>query len=571
MTYQKGMTHYLAAFIHGLKMSGIKKVVISPGSRSTPLALLLHREKNIDCYIDVDERSAGFFALGLAKETKQPVGLLCTSGTAAANYYPAVAEAKASEVPLVVLTADRPPELQDVGAPQTMDQHQMYHTQVKKFVELAVPEGTEQMLRYSYWQGMRMTLEAQKAPKGPVHINIPLREPLLPDLETSFDFAYYTHQGTKPSLPDMTPELHLLLKKHGLLIIGGECTIEEAQMLLQLAEKLNWPILGDPLTNLGSCGKESKNHLKQADLIFSKQLPEQPEVIIRFGKLPVTKTILLYLQYLPLTETTIVLVDKGEQWQDQLYSANLLLPWSICSFCEAVRGIDFQPVSADWLNKWQKKQRTAQKTIQKCLDSEPLSESKASVLLTQEIRENEVLFLSNSNAIRFIDRLSLPVKTTYEIYGNRGVNGIDGILSTAAGIAAASEKRVYVLIGDLAFFHDMNGLQMIRQLNLPVTIILLNNNGGGIFSFLSQRQLDETDFEPLFSTPLNLEMKKAAALYDGQYANPKTAAEFKKSIQESRKTRSWTLIEVNGKQEEPVRLWQEILTTYHQKQGEGNV
>lgn len=571
MNDQQAMTYYLSAFIHGLKMSGMEKVVISPGSRSTPLALLLHREKNIDCYIDVDERSAGFFALGLAKETKKTVGLLCTSGTAAANYYPAISEAKASEVPLIVLTADRPPELREVGAPQTMDQHQLYHAQVKKFIELAVPEETEQMMRYSYWQGMRMTLEAQKSPRGPVHVNVPLREPLLPDLETAFSFDYHTHQEARPAAVSVSSNLQALLDKKGLLIVGGECTLAEARSLLQLAEKLNWPILGDPLTNLGNCGKVSKNYLKQADLIFSNQLTEQPEVIVRFGKLPVTKNILLFLQQLTLPETTVVLVDEGEQWQDQLHSANYLLPWSICTFCQAVQDVDLQPVSAEWISKWQNKQETAQEAIQEHLVSEPLSESYASVLLTQELKEGEGLFLSNSNAIRFIDRLSIPVNQTYNVYGNRGVNGIDGIVSTAAGIAAASGERVYLLVGDLAFFHDMNGLQMLRQLNLPLTIILLNNNGGGIFSFLSQRQLDAKDFEPLFSTPLNLEMKKAAALYDGHYVNPKTAAEFRQAICTSRETDAWTLIEISGQQEEPVRLWQEILVDYQRKQGESDV
>jgi 2-succinyl-5-enolpyruvyl-6-hydroxy-3-cyclohexene-1-carboxylate synthase len=567
---QQAMTRYLSAFIHGLKMSGMEKVVISPGSRSTPLALLLHREEKIDCYINVDERSAGFFALGLAKESKKPVGLLCTSGTAAANYYPAISEAKASEVPLVVLTADRPPELREVGAPQTMDQHQLYHTQVKKFVELAVPEETEQMLRYSYWQGMRMILEAQKSPRGPVHVNVPLREPLLPNLETAFSFDYHTHQEARPAAVFMSSNLQALLDKKGLLIVGGECTLAEARSLLQLAEKLNWPILGDPLTNLGNCGRPSTHYLKQADILFSGKIDQLPEVIIRFGKLPVTKNILLFLQY-AISETEIVLVDEGEQWQDQLHSANYLLPWSICTFCQAVQNVDFQPSSAEWIGMWQNKQAAAQETIEEHLVSEPLSESYASVLLTQELKEGEGLFLSNSNAIRFIDRLSTPVNQTYNVYGNRGVNGIDGIVSTAAGIAAASGKRVYLLVGDLAFFHDMNGLQMLRQLDLPLTVVLLNNNGGGIFSFLSQRQLDAKDFDPLFSTPLNLDMKKAAALYDGHYINPKTAAEFRQAICTSRETDAWTLIEITGQQEEPVRLWQEILADYQRKQDEADV
>lgn len=175
------------------------------------------------------------------------------------------------------------------------------------------------------------------------------------------------------------------------------------------------------------------------------------------------------------------------------------------------------------------------------------------------------MFLSNSNAIRFIDRLATPTERSFVIYGNRGVNGIDGIVSTAAGIAATQKQRLFLLIGDLALFHDMNGLQIIRQLKLPVTLVVLNNNGGGIFSFLPQNSLTKKDFDPLFATPLNLDLQKVANLYDGYYYQPKSMAEFAKSIEESRKQTSWALVGVAGKQEDPVLLWKDMLREYGKK------
>lgn len=175
MTTKQEITTYLLAFIHGLKEGGLKEVVISPGSRSTPFALLVYRDPDIDCYVNVDERSAAFFAIGLAKGKKEPVGLICTSGTAAANFYPAICEAEASHVPLIVLTADRPPESLGVGAPQTMDQKNLYASHVKKYIEMALPEGGEVFERYSFWHGCESMSTAKKVPCGPVHVNLPFR------------------------------------------------------------------------------------------------------------------------------------------------------------------------------------------------------------------------------------------------------------------------------------------------------------------------------------------------------------------------------------------------------------
>lgn len=215
MTRQQEMTAYLLAFIKGMKEGGLKNVVISPGSRSTPLALLLHRDPEINTTVNVDERSAAFFALGMAKALKQPVGVLCTSGTATANFFPAVCEAKATNIPLLLLTADRPPEARGVGSPQTMDQQKLFGSHIKKFIELALPEASSEMIRYSYWHGANSAHEATRVPAGPIQINLPFREPLLPDLTFSLDGSFHSKKLVTQIVSKQMPELVPWLSKKG--------------------------------------------------------------------------------------------------------------------------------------------------------------------------------------------------------------------------------------------------------------------------------------------------------------------------------------------------------------------
>ncbi|ENZ5626565.1 2-succinyl-5-enolpyruvyl-6-hydroxy-3-cyclohexene-1-carboxylic-acid synthase [Enterococcus hirae] len=577
MTNTKELTTYLLAFIHGLKESGLKEMVISPGSRSTPLALLAYRDPEINCYINVDERSAAFFALGLAKAQKEPVGLICTSGTAAANYYPAICEAEASNVPLVVLTADRPPEAQGVGAPQTMDQQHLYGSHVKKYIGMALPEEGESFERYAFFQGWESAAAAIKIPKGPVHVNLPFREPLLPDLSQSFTRHYSRKGETINKVTSFSlPELDSWLTKKGLIIVGKELTTQQATKMIELAEIVGWPLLGDPLTNLGNCGKESDNYISHVDLIFADQRLETPEIVWQFGNLPLAKNLMLYLKQ--SKDLTYVIIDESESWKDWLHQSNYVLPIDPLTFCSMVKNMSDEAfhthADRNWLSYWQERAKLARQTIETTLPLDAYNESNASKRLFQLLKFDETLFLSNSNAIRFIDRYAGFSKQRFSVYGNRGVNGIDGIISTAAGICAAKKQQMFLLIGDLALFHDMNGLQIIKELELPVTVIVLNNNGGGIFSFLPQRELDNSFFDPLFSTPLHLDLEKVADLYCGAYKKPKSLTEFEQIVCESReridskdnreekKNSTWTLIEVVGEQKAPAELWQHMIEGY---------
>lgn len=555
------MTSYLRYLIAGLKQGGVRQVVISPGSRSTPLALLVKREKDLQYFVAVDERSAGFLALGLAKSSQQPVALLCTSGTAAANFYPAICEAEASNVPLVVLTSDRPPELRNVGAPQTMSQNQLYADHVKFFVELALPESTPLMLRYSFWQGFQLATRATKGVKGVVHANVPLREPLLPDLTQNTPIDLSLAQTSTQSLIAQG-----WFQKKGMIVLGSERSLAEAQLALTLANHLDWPIVGDPLSQLASCDGETQNYVKQADVIFeeTRDLPEV-EVILRFGKVPVTKNVMFYLRD---SQAVQILVDETQQWPDYLYRSQYLVAESLTKVAKQI--LQSTPKrDQSYLQAWQNLQKLASQAIDETSEQFTFHESQLAMILMKTLARGEQLFVANSNAIRLVDRLSGVSENSFQIFGNRGVNGIDGILSTVAGLAMQTKARTYLLVGDLTLFHDMNGLQLLKSYQLPVTIILLNNNAGGIFSFLSQRSLTADDFDPLFATPLDLDFAQVAKTYELAYQKVESEADFEQAMANSRKLTGANLIELTSQAQVPVDFWQTVLSNFKEKRMKG--
>lgn len=551
------MTSYLRHLIAGLKQGGVRQVVISPGSRSTPLALLVKRESDLQYFVAVDERSAGFFALGLAKSSQQPVVLLCTSGTAAANFYPAICEAEASNVPLVVLTSDRPPELRNVGAPQTMSQNQLYADHVKFFVEMALPESTPLMLRYSFWQGFQLATRAMTGVKGVVHANVPLREPLLPDLTQNTPIDLSLTQTTTQNLIAQG-----WFQKKGMIVLGSERSLAEARLALSLASHLGWPIVGDPLTQLANSEGDGQNYLKQADVIFdeTRDLPEV-EVILRFGKVPVTKNVMFYLRD---SQAVQILVDETQQWPDYLYRSQYLVAESLTEVAQQL--LQSAPNrDQDYLQAWQNLQKLASQAIYETSEQFTFHESQLAMMLMKTLARGEQLFVANSNAIRLVDRLSGISKVAFSVFGNRGVNGIDGILSTVAGLAMQTKARTYLLVGDLTLFHDMNGLQLLKAYQLPVTIILLNNNAGGIFSFLSQCSLTADDFDPLFATPLDLDFSQVAKTYELAYQKVESEADFEQAIATSRKLTGANMIELTSQAQVPVDFWHAVLSRFKEK------
>lgn len=570
MSTQQVMTEYLQAFIQGMKSSGVQQAVISPGSRSTPLALLLHRETAIETFVMVDERSAAFFALGLSKASQQPVALLCTSGTAAANYYPAICEANASHIPLIVLTTDRPHELRQVGAPQSMDQLQLFQNHVKLFVEMALPEATPEMVKYAYWQGMRSVATALQTPSAPVHLNFPLREPLLPDLSLAVEAQKTTEiiSGKACLTKDQVSQvIQAWQGKKGILIIGGTHSIAEANGFIQLAEALNWPLISDPLANVITSGATSEVIISHTDL-FIKEVARQsaPEVVVRFGPLPIAKSVMQWLNILDEQKTAFYFVDETGQWQDQLKQTQVAIQAEEQTFITASLAKISTPTEASWLNQWLAWEEIVQTSINECLDLQELNETSASLAVHHNMVADGQLFVSNSMAIRYLDRFMQSGQERYRLFGNRGINGIDGIVSTALGMSAIQPmSQNILLIGDLAMYHDMNGLLLAKRYQLPLTVVLLNNNGGGIFSFLSQRELRADDFEPLFGTPIDLDFSLVAELYGGEYTAITNLTELNQKLAETQSQPKFQIIEVKGSRTENVALYEKIVKTIQAK------
>ncbi|MFS0592493.1 2-succinyl-5-enolpyruvyl-6-hydroxy-3-cyclohexene-1-carboxylic-acid synthase [Cytobacillus horneckiae] len=526
MNHQQALTKYIASFISELVNNGIEDVVVSPGSRSTPMAMVMAEHPELRIHIHVDERSAAFFALGMAKASSRPVAILCTSGTAAANYYPAIVEAFYSRVPLIVLTADRPHELRDVGAPQAIDQLHLYGKHVKWFIEMAPPEDSEGVIRYVRTACARAAATAKQSPAGPVHMNFPFREPLIPDLNHPELFSlsnrkdgYITVEPAQYSLQeDHYKELAAELGSYekGMIICGP---IEEdgfTEAVISLAESLNYPILADPLSQLRS-GQHRKEHVIDAyDSLLKNETAKQqlkPDVIIRFGAMPVSKPLLLFLKSHP--EVRQIVIDGGGGFRDPALLSTDMIYCQETLFCKKVASYTSKSEQASYLNLWREINTLTKEQLRAVLHIEELNEGKIFAQLAELLPEGATVFVGNSMPIRDLDTFFHVNNKSITVMANRGANGIDGTVSTALGAAMFSQP-LYLIVGDLTFFHDLNGLIASKLYHIPIHIIVINNNGGGIFSFLPQAEHPK-NFELLFGTPLNINFEHSVKMFGGKY------------------------------------------------------
>lgn len=556
MTYTEHLTYYVANFVDELVKCGVTDVVISPGSRSTPLALAFAEHEGITHWVNLDERSASFFALGMAKEQNKPVALLCTSGTAAANYYPAIIEASHSRVPLLVLTADRPHELRDVGAPQAMDQLKLYGNYVKWFHEMALPD--KELKSYVRSTAQRAVFEANKENAGPVHLNFPFREPLvldftLPNIWESDQQRGY-HQFVKGEQHLSSQQLELIFeklnnKKRGLLVCGPQLNKNLRNSVARLARKWNIPVLADPLSQLRSGNYDKTFIVETYDAILkSKGVRDelQPDFIIRFGAMPVSKPYLFYVKENRHIPQFVVEAEEG--YRDPTLSPTKFIYAEPTALCEKLEQFDLA-MDEQWTSMWLKMNEMAREQLASVT---PMLTEGHTVTIMQELFNDEhILFTGNSMPVRDVDTFFLNTDKDVTILGNRGVNGIDGIVSSAVG-AAAHGKKVTLLIGDLSLFHDLNGLLVAKQYNLDITIVLINNNGGGIFSFLSQAE-EKKHFEVLFGTPLHLSFEKAAEMYEANYSCIESWDQFRKGLTNAYETGGIHLLEIKTNREENVR------------------
>ena len=515
MNHKEALTKQVYTFASELYAYGVREVVISPGSRSTPLAIAFEAHPNIKTWIHPDERSAAFFALGLIKGSERPVAILCTSVTAAANYTPAIAESQISRIPLIVLTSDRPHELRSVGAPQAINQVNMFANYINFQFDMPVADGSQEMLNTINYQ-MQIASQYLYGPhRGPIHFNLPFREPLTPDLEMTenlkSEHKILPHYQKNIDIQDIK---NVLKDKKGLIIVG-DMQHQAVDQILTYATIHDLPILADPLSQLRKFNHP--NVITTYDLLYRSHLNIDADFIIRVGKPVISKKL---NQWLTRTNAFQILVQNNDKID--VFPTPPHISYEI-SANDFFRSLVNEPTvnRKDWIERWQSIEAQSRKAITQHM-SQATDESAFVSTLIQKLTKDDALFVSNSMPIRDVDNLLFDSEV--EVYANRGANGIDGVISTALGMAV--HKRVTLLIGDLAFYHDMNGLLMAKLNDIHINIVILNNDGGGIFSYLPQKTAAEQYFERLFGTPTGLNFEYTAMLYDFSFKRLNNITDF---------------------------------------------
>jgi 2-succinyl-5-enolpyruvyl-6-hydroxy-3-cyclohexene-1-carboxylate synthase len=540
----------LRALCDELGRCGVEHACTSPGSRNAPIVISLVREPRIRCWSHIDERCAGFFAVGAAKASDRPVAVTCTSGTAAANLAPAVIEAFQARVPLIALTADRPAELRDVGAGQAIDQLKLYGDAVKWFCEVSPPDASVASLRWIRQLACRAYWTATQGRPGPVHLNLPLREPLVLDEPLGDD--------PLPGRPDGAPWVQLSRRPRlagqagttpaparGVVVAGriehpggaGRSAAEVANAAGRLAERAGWPLLADPLSG----ARHADNAIATYDLLLRDQqfaARVTPDLVIRVGDLPTSKPLRAWLESLGAVGQ--LAIDPDQAWQDPgAVVAELDVGDPVTALDRIAPAGRLDP---HWLGDWRAADEAAGVALTEGLGDE-LSEPLVAARLGDWLSPAVTLFVAASMPIRDLE-LYLPARRPLpRIQSNRGANGIDGTVSTAFGIAAAGTGPVVLLIGDVALAHDVGGLLAASRLGLDLTIVLLNNDGGGIFHFLPISG-ERDAFESHIATPHGLRFADAARLYGLSYVRPGTVSELHDAVTRSVGTAGCSLIEI---------------------------
>jgi 2-succinyl-5-enolpyruvyl-6-hydroxy-3-cyclohexene-1-carboxylate synthase len=485
---------------------GLRHAVIAPGSRSTPMALALAARADLQVHVAHDERTAAFIALGIGKATGVPAALLCTSGTAATHFHAAIVEADLSGVPMLVLTADRPPELQGIGAPQTIDQTELYGAVVRTYADPGVPgadtAGEWRDVASDWW------MSAIGADPGPVHVNLPFREPLVGtayELPAPIDVVDDEDDDWFMMRPELAELTAMLDQQRGVIVAGGG--VDDAAAVGALAEALQWPVLADPLSGC--------RHLAQAVAGFDSLLrhaefaaAHTPTVVLHLGTAPASKVL---GQWLAASGAVHVQVHPQQRVIDPLGIITERVygqPSTLCTeLAPLVRGATGTP----WLARWQHADRRAQEAFDCTLAIAPaLTEPGAARLLSDG---PAVLVVSSSMPIRDVEWFGRSGVSTV-VHSNRGANGIDGVIATGIGVCAATGEPTVVYLGDVAFCHDQSSLTGLAGRELPLTIVVTDNDGGGIFSFLPQATaLPAERFEQLFGTPHGTDVVALAAAH----------------------------------------------------------
>jgi 2-succinyl-5-enolpyruvyl-6-hydroxy-3-cyclohexene-1-carboxylate synthase len=575
-------TALASAFAEELARSGLRLAVISPGSRSTPLAVALWRQPEIEVSVIVDERSAGFFALGAAQASGEPVALLCTSGTALVNYHPAVVEADESGIPLLVLSADRPPELRGIGAGQTIDQIKSFGASVRWFCEVGTHEADDGGLLHYRSVACRALAKARgEVRPGPAHLNLPWREPLAPvpveDAVTATDPLALEGRDKRPLTAvtkiDLEPSVFLLdeMAGHigdaisGVIVAGRQLDPELREPLAHLARVSGFPILADPASQL-RCGPHDRSHVVAAyDLLlrdehFARSVV--PELVLRFGAMPTSKPLRGWLAASGADE---IIVDPYGGWNEPTNRAAAVLradPTELASgWATRLEGLEGRerPLPDRWLEA----ENAAQTALDEAFARAEITEPALHRALGAAHQDGDLVYTSSSMPIRDQEAFLAPSTADVSFLSNRGANGIDGLISSGIGAARAGGRPTTIITGDLGLLHDLGGLAALREVETPVRIVVIDNGGGGIFHFLPQEgAMPEDEFEALLGTPRGVDAGKAAALFDLPHRRLESFGELSEAL-----TAGTGLIEVRTDRHANVQAHRQLTTAVHQAIG----
>ncbi|MEM7142786.1 MAG: 2-succinyl-5-enolpyruvyl-6-hydroxy-3-cyclohexene-1-carboxylic-acid synthase [Actinomycetota bacterium] len=518
----------IAAFAAGLVEHGVEDVVISPGSRSTPLSITLHAQPGLTTWIQLDERSAGFFALGQAKVTGRPSVLVCTSGTAAANYLPAVVEAHHAGVPLIVCTADRPPELRDWGAGQTIDQVGIFGSATRWAADL--PVAGDLSPAQARMTAHRAVDAATGEGAGPVHLNWPLREPLEP-------VGGVPVVEPRPSTPvaAATSVDPIELEARGVIVVGpdaapglaGQRAVVDAAFAV--SARTGWPVIGEPIAGVrrrdgNGCVVAHADHLLKVDAIAESLVPD---VVIRVGGSPTTKPVRLWMErHRPAT----VLIDPARRWNDASFTTERHLavdPVAVLAALASDR-------DDAWAQRWEHLESAAAEVVAGRIDAGGFLSARVTRSMADAVPGGTLLMTSNSMPVRDLDAFVGRDGPRLDAVGNRGASGIDGITSTALGLASRHDGPVVLYTGDLALLHDLGALYGAVRAGVHLTIVCVDNDGGGIFSMLpiAGRGAD-VDFETLFRTPHGIDLAELGGTGGVTVTEVSTEADLRAAIASS--------------------------------------
>ena len=573
------MNEYIASLVDELYQLGLRHAVFSPGSRSTTLAMLFQSHGGFHTYMNIDERSAGFMALGIAKAQGEPAVLVCTSGSALTHYGPAVVEAKHSGVPMIILSADRPYTLQQVGAPQTIDQQKYFGTFVNYYEELSVPSESHSYT-YPRQVARRAYLKANDHKLGPVHINVPLFEPLVPNCGAEYFTQGRSEKAFRLVKHEKIPTLAPLLNGKRVLILGGP-SVTNPKAVVDFAERIGAVVIGDPLSNL----RQYEGVISTYDAFLAHQErwdDLRPDVVIQLGQIPVSKRIQQWMA--TLTDIDYITVSPNADVVNPSLTTTIHVMASVDVFlAEIKRGFPLlistekkqrailqrlatsrstrhtskgqedghrHEETADshsvvmtptYEEIWERIESDSRQQLDKVQEEPTLFEGRTIHMLQQIIPDEGQILVANSMSIRDMDYFWATGRSQAMVYGNRGTNGIDGTVSTALGLSTNGKPTV-MITGDMSFIHDLNGLAIGKTHGMNLTIILHNNDGGGIFQYLPQKGTD--DFDYLFNTPQGIDYSGLATMYGLDYVKVTTNSELEQAMQQYIGTEGIHIIEV---------------------------